>query len=251
MVRTVKFGNLEIGGEKKIFLCSVIESTVSRTIAAAQEAVRNGADGIEFRIDAMPDLPKIGAAIQKLRKLDCPALVVCRPGHVDGYFSGTEEERTDLLLDVVDKYRPDMIDIEYTTSDNLLKKVVYGTRSKNVPLMICYENFGTTPPRHSLNEILTHEQTLGADVAKVAVKANTFEDAGVALMIAEDAKSLLKIPYVAIAMGEHGSSTRALSLVAGASMTYCAVKKGKEGAPGQLPVRETKKLYELLKLKTS
>lgn len=66
------------------------------------------------------------------------------------------------------------------------------------------------------------------------------------LHVVLEAKKVLDVPFVAIAMGKFGGASRPLACVMGSSMTYCAWLRGKEGAPGQLPVKETREIINLL-----
>ncbi len=236
--------NLEVGKEP-IFLCTVVEENVKTTMSQAEKAIKNGADCIELRIDKLKNKSMIKEAIEEMKY---PALVVCRPKHLDGFFDGSEKERIELLLEALN-YKPDAIDIEYTTDESFRQKVINKAKEKNVPVIICYENFEKTPTKEELLRILKDEEKLGADIAKIAVKSFSLEDTLNVLQVALESKKELKIPFVVIAMGNYGSVSRIYSLILGASMTYCAVEKGKEGAPGQLPVADTKRIYELLKIK--
>lgn len=146
------------------------------------------------------------------------------------------------------RLQPDAIDLEYPAATKQpMREVMQKAKSAGVPVLNCYENFKETPSEEDLLNILQAEERFGADIAKFAVKANSFEDTLTVLSVAEKAKEVLNIPYVTIAMGPSGSISRYYSLLLGASLTYCAVAAGKEGAPGQLPVKKTKELYQQAK----
>lgn len=97
----VKLQDLEVG-KAPIFLCSVIENNVKDTLIQTNDAIRKGADGIELRLDKLKKKSMIKDVILKT---NCPALVVCRPRHLDGYFRGTEAERAEWLSYALD-YSP-------------------------------------------------------------------------------------------------------------------------------------------------
>ncbi len=240
----VMIKNLEVGKEP-VFLCSVIEDNAEKTLLEAEKAIKNGANCIELRIDKLSDKSMIGEVIERI---EYPALVVCRPKNLDGFFEGSEKERVAWLLEAIN-CGADAIDIEYTAEKILRQTVIDKAKEKEVPVLICYENFEKTPSKEELLGILKHEEKLGADIAKFAVKAFSYEDTLTVLHAAVEAKNVLTVPYISIAMGSFGSISRPYSLVLGASMTYCATEKGKEGAPGQLPVKDTRKIYELLENK--
>jgi 3-dehydroquinate dehydratase-1 len=239
-MKTVKIGNVLVG-KKPVLLCSVIEEDVQSTLLGVKGAMNAGADCIELRIDKLKNNVMVKEAVQKVQ---APALVVCRPLHLDGFFKGSEDERIKRLLIGLES-GANAIDIELTTPPQLRKKVIDAVKVKSVPLVICYENFEKTPSKEELLRILKEERSLGADIAKFAVKANSHEDLLIVLSVVLEAKKVLTIPFVAIAMGKFGSPSRPLGCVLGSSMTYCARAPGKEGAPGQLPVKETREIINL------
>jgi 3-dehydroquinate dehydratase len=60
---------------------------------------------------------------------------------------------------------------------------------------------------------------------------------------------MLRIPFVLIAMGVHGSVSRAIGPVIGTAMTYCCTTPEKDAGPGQLSVQETRQMIKILKTK--
>ena len=240
-MKKVKIKNLTIG-EKPVLLCTVLEEDVESTVKNAKKAFENGADCIELRIDKLRDNSMIKKVIKKVKG---PKLLVCRPRDWNGFFNGSEKERVERLLTAIEN-GADAIDVELKTPSDLREKVIKNAKEKGIPILIAYENFEKTPSNEELLNILKEEQKLGADIAKFAVIANSYSDMLRVLQVVLEAKKILNIPFVTIAMGRHGSITRPLACVLGSSMTYCAVRKGKEGAPGQLPVKETREIINLL-----
>ncbi|MCX6821776.1 MAG: type I 3-dehydroquinate dehydratase [Candidatus Aenigmarchaeota archaeon] len=240
-MKKVKINDLIIG-EKPILLCTVLEENVESTIESAKKAFENGADCIELRIDKLKDNSMIKEVIKKIEE---PKLLVCRPKDWDGFFEGSEGDRVERLLIAIEN-GADAVDVELKTPYNLREKIIKKAKQKGIPVLIAYENFEKTPTNEELLNILKEEQKLGADIAKFAVIAKDYNDMIRVLQVVLEAKKFLDIPFVAIAMGKFGSASRSLSCVLGSSMTYCTVEKGKEGAPGQLPVKDTRMIIELL-----
>jgi len=241
VIKKVKIGNLIIG-EKPVLLCTVVEEDIESTIKSAKKAFENGADCIELRTDKLKDSSMIKEVIKKIKG---PKLLVCRPKDWDGFFEGTEEKRVERLLIAINN-GADAIDVELKTRPELREKVIKKAKQKGIPVLIAYENFEKTSSNEELLNILKEEQKLDADIAKFAVIAKNHGDMIRVLQVVLEAKKILDIPFVAIAMGKFGSASRPLACVLGASMAYCAVERGKEGAPGQLPVKDTRMIIELL-----
>lgn len=240
----IKIGKLVIGREP-VLLCSVVEPDVESTLREADIAFSAGADCLELRVDAIKTNNEVKEILGKIRK---PALLVCRPTNLKGHFEGTEEERVNRLLFGI-KNGAQAVDIEYTTDPELRKKVISAAKSKGIPVVICYENFEKTPTKDELLAILKDEESLGADIAKCAVLANSFNDLVRVLETINEAKKILKVPFVLIAMGVHGSASRALGPVMGTAMTYCCTAPEKDAGPGQLSVSETKAMITALQNK--
>ena len=229
-------------GEKPAFLCTVLEDSAEKASEAAKKAASVGATCLELRLDKLGGVEEVREAVSKI---DFPKLAVCRPPKYDGFFKGTEAERAEWLLAAIES-GADAVDVEAMMAPELREKVVAAARKKGVPVVICYENFHETPKKEILLGILKWEEAMGADIAKFAVKANSYEDMLAVLETILEAKKQLKIPFIAIAMGEYGKPSRALGPVLGSAGTYCCVERGKEGAPGQMTVKKTRNLIEML-----
>jgi 3-dehydroquinate dehydratase/shikimate dehydrogenase len=241
VVKKVKIGNLVIRN-KPVLICTVLEEDAESTLKSVKKAFENGADCIELRIDKLKENSMIKEVIKKIKE---PKLLVCRPKDWDGFFEGTEEKRIERLLIAIEN-GADAIDIELKTPANLREKVIKKAKQKRIPILIAYENFEKTPSNEELLNVLKEEQKLGADIAKFAVIAKNYSDMIRVLKVVLEAKKILEIPFVAIAMGKFGSASRPLACLFGSSMTYCAIEKGKEGAPGQLTVKDTRRIIEIL-----
>jgi 3-dehydroquinate dehydratase len=110
-----------------------------------------------------------------------------------------------------------------------------------------YEHFAWTPAAARLLSLLQRQKSLGADIAKFAVMANSLRDALTVL----EAKRRLGIPFRAISVRPHSNFSRPDALEVGAAMTYCSAERDKEGGPGQLPVAKTRHVVETLAHQTS
>lgn len=139
------------------------------------------------------------------------------------------------------------MDVELKTPDYLRSEVIDMAKENDIPVLIAYENFDGTPSKEELLDIYRQEVELGADIAKFAVIANDYDDMLTVLGTANEAKDVIDVPYVAIAMGDYGSITRPFALKLGASMTYCAPDRDKLGAPGQLTIEDTRTVLGMFK----
>ncbi len=240
-LKSIRLEGLLIGG-RPVFCATVLEATGSEALAEAQRAKEAGADCIELRLDKLRDSRDVAAIVPRL---PIPAIAVCRKPAWDGFFRGPENARVALLLAALEA-GVGGIDLDLITPPIFQAKVIAAARAGNRAVMISYENFRATPPASKLLATLKREQALGADIAKFAVRATSHRDLLTILGVTLQARASLRIPFVAIAMGPLGSASRPLGLILGAAMTYCAYARGKEGAPGQLTVAETRHIVEVL-----
>lgn len=243
-MKTCKIGNLTIGQSPALF-CTVLESSVKEALDGIEEAKQAGADCIELRIDKLKSNSEVK---ELLSKITFPSLVVCRPKNWDGFFEGTEEERAGRLLFAIEN-GAQAIDIETLFDPATKLRLMSAAKKRKIPVVVCYENMAETPEKPALLKILEDAEKIGADIAKVAVMANSFRDMLTVLETALEAKNRLSVPYVAIAMGKHGSASRPLSCVLGSACTYCKRSAKKSGAPGQLTVEETRGIIDILKIR--
>ena len=136
-----------------------------------------------------------------------------------------------------------IVDIEYRTKN--LKDVIATIKSKAQCLVSFHDMIGT-PSYETLVGIAEGQLKAGADICKIVVTAQNFEDN---LPILRLIRAFPKAKMVAFAMAEAGTLSRILSPLAGGYFTYACVEAGKESAVGQVPVKELIEIYQYLRKK--
>lgn len=215
-------------------------------IELARQAGVLGADLIELRIDRMARAKEEGYVSGIARKLkeelSLPLIATVR--------STQEQESRGLFQQLSDDERlrmyeeaiphADFVDTEISSS-TINGVVIQRARMENRIVILSYHNFANTP---SQGELLSQAETalsLGADVVKIAVMANTLEDVKGLLNFTQ---SWDRSPLVALSLGEKGSLTRLAGFLFGSCLTYGYVFK--PVGPGQLSVKllyESRRLY--------
>ncbi len=217
------------------------------------------ADIVELRIDGMND-PDLRLLLkEKLGQV----LVTNRRREEGGAFSGSEAERVALLEDAV-SLGADFIDIEASTDPALIValKVKIGAVSAIHPprpnpfpqgggtkygtkLILSWHDFGGTPSEQILKKKFRDMRAIGADIIKIVTYARKEED---------NLRILSLVPYarrqgqeiIAFCMGAAGRSSRIMTAALGSFLTFAALERGVESAPGQMTVDEMKKIWEIL-----
>jgi 3-dehydroquinate dehydratase type I len=135
-----------------------------------------------------------------------------------------------------------IVDIELSTPE--LGAVVPLIKQK-AECLISYHNFDGTPPLGELKRVVERQLEAGADICKVAVKANDFDDNAAVLQLARHFSS---VRLIALSMGEAGQPGRLLGPVLNGELAYAALKEGAGSAPGQLTIARLLRFYEAMGL---
>ena len=138
----------------------------------------------------------------------------------------------------------DYVDIEYSAGIETIRKLL-SLREKS-KVIASHHDFNGMPS--DLSEIYSRLKNLGADVIKIACTAQSLADNLSMLRLIETAKSE-NIALIGLCMGEKGAISRILGPAFGGYCTFGSSAKGKETAPGQIPVEYLKRVYRSHSLK--
>ena len=226
-------------------------------IALSHQAVEQGADLVELRIDNFTDDP--AAVTQLVQEVALPCIVTCRIAAEGGEYDGDEQTRISLLEHAcIGAQQPAYLDLEldaYQTSANLRQKVhlvVQHAERENNPdqhrnvttgLILSSHDFQRRPTDLD-RRVLAIASQPAARVLKVAWQARSLRDNVQAFEIIEQR---LK-PTIALCMGEAGLASRVLAKKFGALLTFAALDSNQQTAPGQPTLQDLKNLYRWDKL---
>ncbi len=210
---------------------------MEKALRAVEEGKRL-ADLIELRVDYLRN-----AELEKLLKAgERPLIVTNRRKAEGGRYRGDEKKRLAILRQAVDLGAA-FVDVEMRTERSSLRELI---KNKNGTRMILSSHdFQRTHSGGELRKLLDRMMRQGADVAKIATFARSWDD---------NLKVLALIPYarkrgqaiVAFCMGEKGKMSRIFSPLMGAAWTYASLGRRRASAPGQLTVKEMREIWERL-----
>jgi len=189
------------------------------------------AEMAEIRLDLM-DLSDL--EIEKIFSQPVKLIATCRQGKFN------DEERKKKLIKAIQS-GASYVDIEIESNDDFKKEIKKIAKSHKCKLIISFHDFDKTPSTEELNKIVDDCFSEGADIAKIACKANTENDAVRILSLYVHHKNL-----VALGMGEKGMITRVASLLLGAPFSFASIGTGKETASGQIEFEDMKKIMNKL-----
>jgi 3-dehydroquinate dehydratase type I len=215
-------------------LCVVLTNNNLKNIRIA-----NSADLIEIRMDI------IGSSWVNLpRKLEKPWIACNRLKSEGGLWKGTERERVKELLRAA-SLGATYIDIELNSLN--IREIVKFIKKSNKKVLISLHDIRRTPPLRRLTEIVNEQIGLGADLCKVVVTAEKFEDNLTILKLLDKFVNVTQI--TAFCMGEKGNISRVLSPLFGGSYMYVSTAKGLESASGQIELNSFNIFYKMLQSK--
>ena len=223
----VRIGSLELNK-------SIVASIGKAPVDSAIKAKKLGADLLELRIDLLDTDAR--HVLAELKKLGLPVIITNRMKQEGGAWAGSEYERIRTLLSLMPL--ADAVDIELCAEER--DTVVKKAKSAGKTVIISAHDFLGTPELDVMVGIIRESFEAGADIAKLAVMPQSFEDVLRLFELTLHSKEQV----CTIAMGDIGKHSRVIAPVYGSVMTYGYVNK--PTAPGQLRVDELKSILKLL-----
>ena len=225
--------------------------TMARAFREIEKCARL-ADVLELRMDLIGDgdltllVGRIRSRSKAVKILVTPRIGNGGPlnesrTHADRSIDNILAEAVDLGVDYV---AVDIRDtgIRWDKLRALREECGGGTKTK---LIASYHDFRETPPPRTLRRIFDECVGAEADIAKIVTWARRPED---------NLKVLGIIPYarkrgreiIAFCMGPLGRASRIAAPLLGSAMSFAALRRGSESAPGQLTVREMRQILGVL-----
>ncbi|TFF85923.1 MAG: type I 3-dehydroquinate dehydratase [Promethearchaeota archaeon] len=163
-----------------------------------------------------------------------------------------QDESKQGLLSKLTGAKPDYLDIEMSTEDHILSKIIDSCVKEKVKIVFSSHDFNATPPlgeiKNSLhlfidrlkNKINVDLELIEKCVFKIVLTAKKFEDNLVPLNLCADLKGRYKI--ISFCMGSKGVFSRFFCPKFGSFFTYASFEK--ETAPGQIKIEKIKNFYQ-------
>ncbi len=203
-------------------ICETVTAATMAELRARRDAVPDGVDIVELRLDGVRD-PDVGAALDGRR---LPAIVTCRPAWEGGRFGGGEEDRRRLLSQALDA-GAEYVDVEWRAS--FATDLVARTAGRRLVLSV--HDFSGVPVH--LPSLYRALRGTGAEIVKIAITARRLCDTFALESIAAGERLARREPgpagTVFVAMGASGLATRILPHRFGSRWTYVG-----SSAPGQI-----------------
>jgi 3-dehydroquinate dehydratase-1 len=215
---------------------SIAASDLEQLKIQINQAFNFGADYVEIRFDFL-NLSDLEEAVNIANAVNKKAVYTLRSPEQGGQFKGNTFERI-TWLEKLSSSKPMLLDVElYTIKCN--NNLADYLKENNTSVLISWHDFEKTPSNAQLTDLLYEMRKYSQNV-KVVTTAQKTEDS---LGLLELYENTLGINLIAFAMGEAGVLSRILCVIIGnAPFTYASLEKAI--APGQLTIKQMRKLYD-------
>ncbi|TKC19501.1 type I 3-dehydroquinate dehydratase [Robertmurraya kyonggiensis] len=233
------------------FLCTpIIGKTKEELIDEIASVSLKNPDIIEWRVDYFQDIHDFEKVVEVARTLkevsnDIPLLLTLRSVAEGGNPTSLSTMKVvELLVHICKTSFIDLIDFEINNPDEEIRQIKKAAIEHDKFLILSYHDYSKTPANEELIEIFKRAQTLGADVAKIAVMPNDHGDVLRLLDVTNQAKEVLQIPVATMSLNSLGAISRMFGWVFGSRLIYTV--GANSSAPGQIPIEEIQRLIKTI-----
>ena len=237
-------------------ICAVIPIRNLKGVGTSiKRAIESKSNFIEFRFDYIQNVKELNANMLKYLKEFTPdniSLIFTFRDHREGGKLEIDSNQKDSIITKLFNAKPDYIDIEINSEDNLLRKVNDLAPDNNVKLIFSTHDFKETKNLEKsiesielfekrLERLNFNEELLNGSVLKIIPTAIKFSDNFVPLDLCEYYRTKKK-KIISFCMGNLGIFSRIFCLKAGAFLTYGSMEE--ITAPGQIKIEELREIID-------
>ena len=225
---------------------SVIASTLEDALRDVRGAVEKGADIVELRVDFLGAAAEVADALEALIETGpVPVIVTYRPTWEGGQYDGDESERLATLWRA-HELGAAYVDCELLAAERFFAAKPASADGKTAPtkIILSSHNYEETPSDEELRRI--HDECLraGADIVKMASVCGDVEDVARLERLLRETRDAA-CETIVLGMSEHGQVSRLLAAKFGSFLTFGAIRRGEESAPGQPLLEELRDRYRV------
>lgn len=233
----IEVRGMRIGPGMPKTIVSLMCQTDDELQRQARTAVAAGTDCLEWRADfcdqplSHGDLVGAAAALREAVPAT-PVIFTFRSKGEGGQRMLSNDDYSRLCEAAMLSGAIDFVDVELRRGDDLVRSLVHSAHQHGVLVIVSYHDFERTPTVNDMVDLLGRMDHLGADIPKLAVMAQSSEDALRLMQATAASREALKKPLITMAMGREGTISRLAGEAFGSCITFCAL--GSASAPGQV-----------------
>ena len=228
-----------------------------------KRALNKNPDFIELRFDFIEDLIAVNqnflVPLVELIKSSCSSIFTFRSFKEGGKIELDEETRFQMLKTLIIS-KPNYLDVEMGTEENILSQIIQLAIKENVTLIFSHHEFNKLGPKleadyfnyyhcyvnrfiNRLEEKFNVDKTyINGYIYKIIFTAEKIIDNLIPLNLCANLGS--KFNIISFCMGKKGIFSRIFCTKFGSFLTYASLEK--ETAPGQIKIEKIRKYHELL-----
>jgi len=244
----IKVKGVILGGDRPVVCAPILGPTVDQMKANAEEALSEGVDMLELRIDSLSAIKEseVRDLVHRIREMgEAPIIITNRPKYEGGFKEQNEDDRIRVLIEATCIDGVDLVDVELSTRPEARDLIIDSAKNHGVYAIISYHNFKFTPDKKELLKIVDEEERSGADIIKFVTMPNAHKDVLTQLQALLEARGKIKRPIISTSMGSLGAYSRIVGLLLGSDLVYASLP-GQPSAPGQLTIREVRTVLNIL-----
>ena len=242
-----KIKQYTIGKGRPLICVSIVEIEKDQICQVAVQAVKQGAEVLEWRMDWFAQIEQWGKTEQilsELAKICQETVLLCtfRSKSQGGEQQLSQAEYIQLMQNVAKSGYVDLLDLEVMECANA-SAVIEKLHQAGQKIIGSQHYFSHTPETVQMRQELLQIQEAGADIGKLAVMPQNAMDVLRLLEATVQTKEdYPDYPLVTMAMGGLGTVSRISGQIFGSCMTFASL--GKISAPGQLPLQNMTEILE-------
>ena len=244
MIKTLSLGD----GQPKICV-PLTGGTAEELFQEAEKIKEAGADLAEWRADFYEDLSDTDRLVKTMGGIagilsGIPLLFTVRTEKEGGKAGISPEEYESINLAAARSGFADLVDVEVFSCERS-EELIRGLQEAGVKVIGSSHDFQKTDSREVLLERFKKMDGTGADILKMAVMPDEFDDVAAIMQVtSEMVHKYTDRPVISMAMGGLGSISRIAGENFGSAVTFATV--GAASAPGQFPIQELRTMMEVL-----
>lgn len=237
LMKNIHIRDIVIGQGKPKICIPIVATDIEEAKVQATEIMTYPVDVVELRADFLDKCFDIEYTIHVIKAINdiisVPLIYTFRTKKEGGEKEVSCDDYVSLIKKVLESGTVDLIDVEMFTGDEIVSALTKYAHKCGARVIVSNHEFTKTPIKIDLILRLVKMQTLGADIAKIAVMPKNKMDVLTLLeATAEAYEEYMDIPIVTMSMGKYGMISRMTGEVFGSCITFGCV--GKPSAPGQI-----------------